>query len=112
MLFDSFADFRMIGQVAIVTGGAQNIGEAIARTFSGAGADVVNADLDGGKAAQAAVRISAQTGGRVLGVGCDLTDEAAIEATVAATVEDFGAISSAAPCPRCSRRLSPAREAL
>lgn len=41
MRFDPFADFRMLGHVAIVTGGAQNIGEAIARTFSGAGAKVV-----------------------------------------------------------------------
>ena len=38
--FDAFADFRMDGHVAIVTGGAQNIGEAIAKTFSGAGAKV------------------------------------------------------------------------
>jgi hypothetical protein len=27
--FDPFADFRMYGHSAIVTGGAQNIGEAI-----------------------------------------------------------------------------------
>ncbi len=39
--FDAFADFRMDGHVAIVTGGAQNIGEAIAKTFSGAGAKVI-----------------------------------------------------------------------
>jgi NAD(P)-dependent dehydrogenase (short-subunit alcohol dehydrogenase family) len=38
MAFDAFADFRMNGHVAIVTGGAQNIGEAVARTFAGAGA--------------------------------------------------------------------------
>ncbi len=38
MTFDAFADFRMDGHVAIVTGGAQNIGEAIARIFAGAGA--------------------------------------------------------------------------
>lgn len=38
MTFDAFADFRMDGHVALVTGGSQNIGEAIARTFAGAGA--------------------------------------------------------------------------
>ncbi len=48
MRFDAFADFRMTGQSAIVTGGAQNIGAAIARTF--AGAKVMIADLDGDKA--------------------------------------------------------------
>jgi 7-alpha-hydroxysteroid dehydrogenase len=39
--FDAFADFRMDGYSAIVTGGAQNIGEAFARTLSGAGAKVL-----------------------------------------------------------------------
>ena len=48
MAFDSFADFRMVGHVAILTGGAQSIVEAIARTFSGAGADVVIASRSGG----------------------------------------------------------------
>ena len=47
MSFDAFADFRMNGHVAIVTGGAQNIGAAVARTFSGAGAQVVIADIPG-----------------------------------------------------------------
>ncbi|MFM7394076.1 MAG: hypothetical protein ACKO22_06870 [Cyanobium sp.] len=42
--FDAFADFRMTGHKALVTGGAQNIGAAIARTFSGAGAEVMIAD--------------------------------------------------------------------
>ena len=46
MTFDAFADFRMDSHVAIVTGGAQNIGEATARIFSGAGAKVVIADID------------------------------------------------------------------
>ena len=50
MTFDAFNDFRMDGHVSIVTGGAQNIGEAIAKTFSGAGAKVMIADLNGEKA--------------------------------------------------------------
>jgi NAD(P)-dependent dehydrogenase (short-subunit alcohol dehydrogenase family) len=48
--FDPFGDFRMHDHVAIVTGGAQNIGAAIARSFAGAGARVVIADLDADKA--------------------------------------------------------------
>ena len=63
MTFDAFADFRMDSHVAIVTGGAQNIGEATARIFSGAGAKVVIADIDGEKAAQTAAKITADTGG-------------------------------------------------
>jgi 7-alpha-hydroxysteroid dehydrogenase len=39
---DPFAEFRMSGHCALVTGGAQNIGAAITRIFAGAGAKVMN----------------------------------------------------------------------
>ncbi len=52
--------------VAIITGGAQNIGEAIARTFAAAGAKVMIADLNGEKAESAAVSIAAETGQQVI----------------------------------------------
>lgn len=94
MTFDAFADFRMDGHVAIVTGGAQNIGEAIARTFSGAGADVVIADLNAEKAARTASAIAAETGGAVLGLGCDVTEEADIARVVEHTTDAFGGIST------------------
>jgi len=92
--FDSFADFRMDGHVAIVTGGAQNIGEAIAKTFSGAGAKVMIADLNGEKAQATAAAIQEETGNEVLGIGCNVTVEADIQACVAKTVEAFGGIST------------------
>lgn len=92
--FDPFADFRMDRHVAIVTGGAQNIGEAIARTFSGAGAKVMIADLDGDKAARTARAITAATGNDVRGTGCDVTVEADLQRCVAETVAAFGGIST------------------
>ena len=92
--FDAFADFRMNGHVAIVTGGAQNIGEGIARTFSGAGAKVMIADLNGEKAKATAAAINAQTGNPVLGIGCNVTLKADIDACVAETVKAFGGIST------------------
>lgn len=94
MTFDPFADFRMDGHVAIVTGGAQNIGEAIARTFSGAGAKVVIADLNGSKAAATAARLSTETGRDVIGLGCDVTDNADVKRVVDETVAAFGGIST------------------
>lgn len=94
MTFDAFADFRMNGQVAIVTGGAQNIGAAIARIFAGAGADVMIADLNGDKAAETAELVAAETGGRVLGLGCDVTDSGDVDRVVAETVSAFGGIST------------------
>lgn len=92
--FDAFHDFRMNNHVAIVTGGAQNIGEAIARTFSGAGAKVMIADLNGEKAKQTAAAIQSETGNEVKGIGCNVTVEADIQQCVAETVKAFGGIST------------------
>ena len=92
--FDPFADFRMDNHVAIVTGGAQNIGEAIAQTFSGAGAKVMIADLNGEKAQATAQKIQAITGNPVLGTACNVTLQKDIDACVAKTVKAFGGIST------------------
>ncbi|WP_455156154.1 SDR family NAD(P)-dependent oxidoreductase, partial [Sphingomonas zeae] len=94
MGFDAFAGFRMAGHTAIVTGGAQNIGAAIARSLAGAGARVMIADLDGDKAAAAAASIAAETGADCLGQVCDVTKTDQIEAVVAATVTAFGGLST------------------
>ena len=74
--FDAFEQFRMHDHVAIVTGGAQNIGEGIARTFSGAGAKVMIADLNSDKAVATAKAIAEETGNDVRGIGCNVTVEA------------------------------------
>jgi NAD(P)-dependent dehydrogenase (short-subunit alcohol dehydrogenase family) len=92
--FDAFKDFRMQGHSAIVTGGAQNIGEAIARTFSGAGAKVMIADLNGDKAQATAEKIAEETGNAVLGMACDVTKDEQIDACVAKTAASFGGIST------------------
>lgn len=92
--FDPFADFRMDGQVAIVTGGAQNIGEAIAKTFAAAGAKVMIADLNGDKAVATAKALADATGQQVLGIGCDVTKEEDIQRCVAETVKAFDGIST------------------
>jgi NAD(P)-dependent dehydrogenase (short-subunit alcohol dehydrogenase family) len=92
--FDAFADFRMDGQVAIVTGGAQNIGEAIARAFAGAGARVMIADLRAEKAQATAKALSSQTGQEVRGTGCDVTREPDIARCVEETVKAFGGVST------------------
>lgn len=92
--FDAFNDFRMTNHVAIVTGGAQNIGEAIAKTFSGAGAKVMIADLNGDKAKETAAAIQAATGNEVIGIGCNVTVEADIQHCVDETVKAFGGVTT------------------
>jgi NAD(P)-dependent dehydrogenase (short-subunit alcohol dehydrogenase family) len=94
MPFDPFAQFRMKDHVALVTGGAQNIGEAIALTFAGAGAKVMIADLNGDKAEATASKISSETSQHVIGMKCDVTDDAQVKACVEKTVEELGGLST------------------
>ncbi len=94
MPYDPLAAFRMDGHAVIVTGGAQNIGAGIARAFAGAGAKVLIADLHGDKAAETAKGIAAETGQDVRGIGCDVTKEADIKATVETAVAAFGGLST------------------
>jgi NAD(P)-dependent dehydrogenase (short-subunit alcohol dehydrogenase family) len=74
---------RLDGKVAIVTGAAGGIGGATARLFLDLGAKVMLTDRDG-------ARLSAREGDNVATSAADCTDESAIEALVAATVERFG----------------------
>ncbi|MCY1706149.1 SDR family oxidoreductase [Pannonibacter sp. SL95] len=94
MSFDPFAEFRMDGHTVIITGGAQNIGAGIARTLCAAGAKVMIADLNGELAAETAAGIARETGQVCRGMACDVTDKDAIDAVVAATVKEFGGIST------------------
>jgi len=80
---------RMQGQVAVVTGAASGLGRAIAMRYAAEGAAVVVADLDVA-AGRPVVEAIEKAGGRALAVAMDVTDEAAVDRGVAATVEAFG----------------------
>lgn len=77
-------------RVAIVTGGAQGIGEAIALRLASDGMDVAVLDrnLEGAERTAAAV---AGLGVRSLAVGVDVADEASVTAAVAQVVTTIGA---------------------
>jgi sorbitol-6-phosphate 2-dehydrogenase len=77
-------------QIAIVTGGAQGLGEAICHRLANEGAHVVVADINGAKAEQVAAAIRDQTGRGAIAVAVDVTDENQVEAMVAKTVKRFG----------------------
>lgn len=81
------------GRSALVTGGAQGLGRAIANRLAEAGANVALADLNADLAQAAALEIAAQYGVTAVGVRMDVTDE---ESVATATAEASEAIGSPA----------------
>ena len=75
---------------AVVTGGAQGIGLAIARRLVASGAAVSLWDVDAKLAAAAAEELSAS--GPADGIGMDVTKPSEVEAAVASTVNRLGGI--------------------
>ncbi|MBS1883765.1 MAG: 3-oxoacyl-ACP reductase FabG [Actinobacteria bacterium] len=78
-------------KAAVVTGGAQGIGLAIAQRLAAEGAAVVVADVDEARSGEAAQTIIA-AGGKAIGVACDVTSPAAVEALVARCREELGSL--------------------
>ena len=77
----------MQGRIAFVTGAGRGIGRALCREMLRRGAaGVVIVDLDG----ELARKTAAELGG--LGLQCDVTDESAVQAAVAAAIRHYGRI--------------------
>ena len=77
-------------RIAVVTGGAQGLGEAICHRLAKEGAHVVVGDINLEGARKVAADIEAQTDRRALGVRCDVTNEEEVAAMIDTTVERFG----------------------
>jgi NAD(P)-dependent dehydrogenase (short-subunit alcohol dehydrogenase family) len=82
------------GKSALVTGGASGIGQATALAFAREGARVAVADIMQ-DAAQRTVNEIKAMGGQALAIACDVTDDDAVKAMIAATVDAFGSLDCA-----------------
>jgi NAD(P)-dependent dehydrogenase (short-subunit alcohol dehydrogenase family) len=76
---------RLRERVAIVTGGARGIGEAIARCLADEGALVALLDIDG----EEAVRAAGELGAQHLGIGADVSDEGNAASAVNRVAEHY-----------------------
>jgi len=76
------------GRTAVITGGAQGIGLAIATMFADHGANIVIGDLDESKAKEAAESLPTPA----VGVRCNVTSASDVQALVDTAVASFGSI--------------------
>lgn len=83
--------FDLTGKVAIVTGGAGALGEAIAQGLAVYGAKVVVTGRTL-KTLEQAVKLVEESGSQALAVTCDVSKEEEVEALVAQTLKTFGRI--------------------
>jgi NAD(P)-dependent dehydrogenase (short-subunit alcohol dehydrogenase family) len=80
------------GRTAIVTGGAQGLGKAIARRLAEAGAAVVIGDLQLESAQRAAKELSATYGARVIATHLDVSDSGSIAAIAELATTQLGGL--------------------
>jgi NAD(P)-dependent dehydrogenase (short-subunit alcohol dehydrogenase family) len=82
---------RLRGKTVLVTGVSPNIGGGLAEHMAAEGARLVCIDADAANARDCAEAIR-KSGAEALGLPCNITDEAAVDATISAACEQFGTI--------------------
>ena len=85
---------RLAGRVALITGGAWGIGRAAAELFAREGAKVAIADID----EASGVALARDIGASALFIRTDVTDEASVNAAVAAAERHFGKLDMLFNC--------------
>jgi sorbitol-6-phosphate 2-dehydrogenase len=81
---------RLEGRVALITGAAQGLGEAISRRLAVEGASVALLDVNLEKATESAAAIAADTGRNAIALKADVTSEAEMADAIAKVVNKFG----------------------
>jgi 3-oxoacyl-[acyl-carrier protein] reductase len=88
---EEYAEQRLAGRCAIVTGAGHGLGRAYAHRLGAEGARVVIAELDGA-AAEAVQRELTDAGVEALAVQADVGDEASVASMVSAAIGAFGKV--------------------
>src|SRR5512132_2509427 len=91
---DMALQYDFSGRVAVVTGGSQGIGSAVAAAFVRAAAAVVISARSNDRLQQTAAELR-NGGGRVLAISADVTDEDAVRDLVERCVAEFGRLDFA-----------------
>jgi sorbitol-6-phosphate 2-dehydrogenase len=81
---------QLTGKVALVTGAAQGLGEAIAASLAAQGCDLAVADMNGPGAEDVAGQIEGRYGVRAIGLAMDVTDEPSVAAAFDRAAAEFG----------------------
>ncbi|WP_413797935.1 SDR family oxidoreductase [Streptomyces iranensis] len=79
------------GKVAIITGGASGIGEAVGRIFAANRAKVLLVDIDGKRLKQVVGSIQSQ-GGTCVGIEADVTEEEQVQSFFRTAMEEWGQV--------------------
>ncbi|MDZ4200496.1 MAG: SDR family NAD(P)-dependent oxidoreductase, partial [Kiritimatiellia bacterium] len=82
-------------RIAVVTGGAQGLGEGLSLRLGREGCDVVVVDIREDQAAATAERVRQETGRRALSFRADVTVEAEVQALFDRTVSEWGRVDIA-----------------
>ena len=82
----------LAGRKAVVTGGAQGLGKAIALRLAEAGADILIGDINAERAQAVADEISERFPVRALGLAMDVSDSESVRAAASSAAGEFGGI--------------------
>lgn len=86
------------GKVAAITGGAGDIGSALALGLAKKGIKTAILDLDIAKARELAARVAAETGTELIGIPCDVLSSESLKAANDAIAEGLGPLSFLVNC--------------
>ena len=85
-------NFKLDGQVIIITGGAGLLGKQFAKAIAEAGGIPVVVDIDAGKAEKVAKAVSGNGKTKAFGLYVDVADKKSVETMVKQTIKEFGRI--------------------